>query len=338
MEDAVANYESTKRNAPVPPGWMLVEPNDPACKPTETKVVFWNSASQTWEDLAVTADGAPEAFNKLWVGGATCLAVRDPNYVAPPPPVVQAPAMGGLPFAAPAPMQMPFAAPVPPTAPAPVQVAPVIPVVAPAPVIPVVQPVPAPVIPVVVPVAQPIVPQVQPERVVLDASASLGKTYISTPLPAGFVAEPEPTFPKAENEVLSEADPNEVSAWLAAYKGVTDQINALEAVKNELRKKIVNTCFPNGLVEGAGNKCVLPDGRKLTITGVVNRTVDAALVPSVLEALQVKNGVAPVGLFKQTYKLDLRVFRGINKDDKMILSNAITEKQGSPQLKVSDAE
>lgn len=331
MEDAVANYESTKRNAPVPPGWMLVEPNDPACKPTETKVVFWNSASQTWEDLAVTADGAPEAFNKLWVGGATCLAVRDPNYVAPPPPVVQAPAMGGLPFAAPAPMQMPFAAPVPTPAPIPVQAAPLIPVVAPAPVIPVVQPAPAPVIPVVVPVAQPIVPQVPqvPAAPVMQMPA---------PLPAGLVAEPEPTFPKAENEVLSEADPNEVSAWLAAYKGVTDQIDALETVKNELRKKVVNTCFPNGLVEGAGNKCVLPDGRKLTITGVVNRTVDDALVPSVLEALQVKNGVAPVGLFKQTYKLDLRVFRGINKDDKMILSNAITEKQGSPQLKVSDAE
>lgn len=328
MEDAVANYEHTKRTTPIPAGWMLVEAEDPRCKPTEVPVNFWNPALQIWEALTIDSNGAPEAFNKLWRGGATCLVIKDPNFVPAPPPTF-APPSPSLPFAAPTPMAAPFAAPVAaPVAPAipaaPVPVA--IPVAVPAAPVPVV---PSPVLPMPVAPAIPVAAPVVPTNV------------LSFPTPA--VTQAMPQAPTEEFEIpesnapVSAADPNEVYAWWAARQGVMDQLDALEKVENELRKRIVKTCFPDGLREGA-NKCQLPNGEVLTITGVVNRKIDQALVVDAQTALQKKNGVAPTGLFKTEYKLDLRTYKALPSEDKLILANCVTETEGSPQLKLKDAK
>lgn len=335
--DALANYANTKKTAPVPPGWMIVEPND--FDPNATASKFWNPLDQCWLDLQIADHNVMGEFNKFYPAGATCIVIRDPNYVAPPPPPLgQMPAFGGgLPFAAP----LPFAA----TTPAPIpQAQPTIPV------IPQVQATP------VIPVAIPVIPQTQPVVQVQTPAPMFNPSAPMLPTPGhpGFpveqavgLAAAAPTFApisvateedgEEDSGSVSAADPNEVSAWLIARDAVKAQIDKLEEVENELRTRIVKTCFPDGLREGA-NKCALPDGRKLTITGVVNRTVDDALVQTGLEALQRHLGVAPVGLFKTKYEVSKAVLKTLNADAKALLSNVITEKKGSPQLKVSDVK
>lgn len=330
--DALANYEHTKRTAQVPAGWMIVEPQD--VDPTSAVMKYWTPVDQCWVDLVLTANGAPAEFNTLFAGGATCIIVRDPNYVAPAP--MQVPSFGGLPFQAPAPMPAAFGAPVAapvPAAPAPIApVATVQPVATSAPIIPVVVP-SVPVAPVVVQtipsipaIAQALVPEAAPVLPQVTAPA-----FVPAPLAAVEEASDDETVAE------SSADPNEVSAWLAARDGVTAQIKALQAVEAELRRKIVSTCFPDGLREGA-NKCALPDGRKLTITGVVNRTVDDALVQSALEAMQKHFGSVPAGLFRSKYEVGLTALRALPADQKALLANVITEKNGTPQLKVSETK
>lgn len=322
MSDVLANYEHTKRTAPIPAGWLLVEAEDPRCKPTEVPVKFWHSGEQCWQDLTIDANGAPAAFNTLWAGGATCLIVKDPNFVPAPPPAF-APASPSLPFAVPQAPAVPFAAPAAPIAP--------VPVAAPAPVLaPVVPSVPAPVAVLPMPVA-PAIPVPAP----VQAPAPVAQANL-VPFPVAAPAAPAaPAEASESNAPVSEADPNEVAAWLAARDGVKAQIDALEKVEAELRKKIVKTCFPEGLREGS-NKVRLPDGSILTITGVINRKIDQALIPDVQTALAAKNGVAPTGLFKTKYDLDLRTYKALPHEDKMILANCVTETEGSPQLKLSE--
>lgn len=331
MSDAIANYELTKKNTPIPAGWMLVEPH--ATDPRTVPVQFWNRNDQCWLELSLDANGAPsQEFAQLWMEGATCCIVRDPNYVAPPPPPTFS-----TPFATPfaAPMAPAFAAPVaPPTpelppVPAPVIAAPVLaPIPQAAPVIPVAIPAPvAPAVPTLPPILAlaPVVPVVAP---VAPAPTNI------LPFP---VAAPGAPVTVEEEEVAqaSAADPNEVAAWLAARDGVKAQLEKLEEVEKELRAKIVKTCFPDGLREGS-NKCSLPDGRTLTITGVVNRTMDDAMIDAALEAMKKHFGIAPAGLFRTKYEVGVKVFKGLDGEAKKLLSNVITEKNGSPQLKVSE--
>ena len=325
MSDAFANYENTKRTAPIPAGWMLTEPQN-ITDPSKEVVQFWNPLDQCWLELTINAAGQPcDEFAKLWNGGATCLVVKDPNYVAPPPPQ-----SFGAQFAT------PFAAPTMPTFTQPsVSPAPV--VAAPIPAIPV--PVAAPVIPVVVP-ATPVPPPVVMATPVVAAPANI--LPFQPPVAAQVPASPlgvqadEGEGDEGEGQV-SAADPNEVAAWLAARDGVLAQMEALKKVEGELRVRIVKTCFPDGLREGS-NKCSLPDGRKLTVTGVVNRSVDDALVPAALEALKTHMGVAPTGLFRTTYEVGTKVFKTLDQNTKNLLANVITEKQGAPQLKVTEAK
>lgn len=339
MSDALVNYENTKRTAPIPAGWMLTEPQNIA-DPINEPVQFWDPMNQCWLKLVIDANGQPcEEFGKFWNGGATCLVVKDPNYVAPPPPA----SFGGA--------TPPFAVPSMPTFSVPqATLAPIAPVVAPAPVV--AAPVVAPVVPAIpVPVApvsqaQPVVAMAAP---LMDVAGNtvVPAVPLSVPpanvIPFPTAAAPVTTAPVGiqadeedeEEAQVSAADPNEVAAWLAARDGVLAQMAALEDVEKELRAKIVKVCFPNGLREGA-NHCALPDGRKLTVTGVVNRTVDDALVPTALDALRTHFGTAPTGLFRTKYAVGAKVFKGLTPDAKNLLSNVITEKQGAPQIKVSE--
>lgn len=326
MSTELSAYAMTKKNTPIPAGWMLVEPEN--CNPAETVVQFWNPGIQGWEALTMDGGAPPASFVGPWSAGQSCLIVKDPNYVAPPP-VAAAPAFPMFGGAAVAP---PFAAPAafapPPAA------------------VPVAAPAPAPVVSIPVPVAVPMIP-VQAAPVVpvfTPAPVQAAPVVLPTEATPAFVPPTLPSVPQAftapvaeaeDRAQISAADPNEVSAWLAAREGVKAQLDALEKVESEIRKRIVKTCFPDGLREGT-NKCTLPDGRILTITGKVNRTVDTGLVPTALGALQQKNGTAPSGLFRTKYELDMRVFKALDVSDKALLANCITEKEGSLQLAVSE--
>lgn len=318
------NYNNTKNTVPVPAGWMIVDHDHPLCVEAakSNALQFWSAGDQCWLELKIDpALGAPAEFNTAWGQGTTCLIVRDPNYVAPAPvvpPSFAAPVAPGLPFAAPS----PFPAPVAPVA---------APVLAPlpvlAPIVPQATPIiPLPATPAAIPVALPVV-QVMPANVIPFPSPA----PVQPQAPAAYVPTELPV------EATSAADPNEVSAWVTAWEAVKAQIAAFEEVKDELRNKLVKTCFPNGLREGV-NKCALIDGRVLNITGVINRPVDEDHLDAAIANLTAKNGYAPAGLFKTKHVVDKKAFRDLSYEDKQILAVAVTEKDGSPQLEVKAAK
>lgn len=317
MSDALQTYEYTKRSVPVPPGWMIIEVSDPACNPSINALNFWNGIDQCFQDLILDSNNtAPDAFNKFWTEGTTFVVIRDPSFVAPPPPAFNQ--MAQLPFAAPTPTAIPQA----PAIPAPVAVVPQVPL----PVLPM------PVAPVAQVQAAPVVPQVP----VMPTNLVSFPTPMVKPSAIPALSLNQLDIPESEAP-FSAADPNEVAAWWAAREGVMAQIAALDAVKAELQKKIIKVCFPDGLREGVNN-CQMPDGSVLGITGVTNRTVDQALVVDAQTALQAKNGVAPTGLFKTKYDIDIRTFKALPHEDKLLLSKCITEKDGSPQFKMKPAK
>lgn len=335
MSDAEQNYEHTKRNVKVPHGWRIVADTN-TMDVTHNEYHWWNPLEGpmgAWLKLDTANAADMQAMGTLWNAGSTCFVERDPNPapIPPPPPaflsapapmpvavyapseVVAPPVIQDAPAIPPVPV---FAPPAPPAPPAPVAVAPVIPVVPPAPPAPPAFQAPAP--PVVVPpvVVAPVIPAVP-----------------VAPVPAPIIPQtPAPIVATEAPE--SNADENEVDAWLAALAGVKDRITALEAVKAELQKKIVVKCFPDGLREGANN-CKLPDGRKLTITGVINRTFDDALVPAACDKI-VAAGGNPEGVFVTKLAIGTAAYKALDPKFRNLLADCVTEKEGTPQFKITE--
>ena len=360
MSDAELNYEHTKKNVKVPQGWMLVD-DIQRMDPTHKSYMWWHPTEGSmgaWLAVDLTNAEQTNTMSTLWNAGSTCFIEKDPNPapVPPPPPAFLA---GG--FAPPVPPALvppseAVAAPVPPpSAPA---TAPILP----PPPTPVATPVPAspavPAAPTFVPPPPPVfhapaMPVAAPAPAVAPVITAVPQAPAPKPIPViPVVARPAtpapmpvptapntpvatvPQVPEAEAEGESSADQNEVDAWLSALDGVKDRIKALEAVKSELVQKIVKVCFPNGLHEGAQN-CKLPDGRKLTITGVVNRTFDDALVDSVCRKV-IDAGGNPEGVFVTKLAIGTAAYKALPLQYRNLLADCVTEKEGTPQLKVTE--
>lgn len=351
MSDVDTNYENTKRTVRVPPGWMIV--NDiPSMDPVNKNYMWWHPTegpNGTWIKLDVTSTDPEvkkvhEDLQALWPAGASIFIEPDPTPAPPPPPAFLAPGfMPPPPPSAVAPSEVvaapaPAAPPPPPPPPARAEVAPPVAVPAisaPATFVP--PPPPAfnlPVAPAVAPVVvQPVVAAVPqapaPIAIPVRVKPPVAVAPVAAPTPATLpVATPSGEAPE------SEADPNAVDAWLAALDGVKDRIKALEAVKAELVAKIVKQCFPDGLKEGAQN-CKLPDGRKLTITGVVNRTFDDALVNDACQKI-VAAGGNPEGVFVSKLALGTAAYKALPVNYRNLLADCVTEKDGTPQLKITE--
>lgn len=348
MSDAEMNYEHTKRNVKVPHGWRIVADTS-AMDVVNNEYHWWNPTEGSmgaWLKLDATNAADMEALNTLYHAGATCFIERDPNPapIPPPPPAflsapapvpveVHAPsevaAPPSIPVAPPAPVFAPPAPPAPVAAPVPVVpvAAPVIPVAPPAPPAPPAFVAPAPPVvipPVAVAPVVPAVPVVPVVPVIPVAPVAAPVAPVAAPIPA--VA--------TDSAPESAADENEVDAWLAALDGVKDRIKALEAVKADIQKKIVAKCFPNGLREGANN-CALPDGRKLTITGVINRTFDDAMVPDACAKI-VAAGGNPEGVFVTKLAIGTAAYKALDPKFRNLLADCVTEKDGTPQFKVTE--
>lgn len=338
MTDAEQNYEYTKKNVTVPQGYEIAEGS---INPDAETLLFWHPLERTW--LNFNECYTDFNFPALWAAGSTVIVRQNPALMqaVPPPPVIVPPPAALPPTSfLPPPVVQPQAAPVQEQQPVVVTPPAQTPgltmprlsmpsLSAAAPAAPVVQPQPT-----FAPPAQPIAPpptQMLPTpEAPVAPSLSLGTTFTAS-TPAAFTHFERPEDPDAPT---SDANMYEVSAWLAAYKGVKDEIKALEAVKDELRTRIVKTCFPKGLREGSNN-CALPNGRKLTITGVVNRTLDPAAVPAAAAKLSQVGG-DPQAVF--VYKLALAepVYKKLSAEQSLALRDAVTEKSGAPQLEVKE--
>ncbi len=78
--------------------------------------------------------------------------------------------------------------------------------------------------------------------------------------------------------IQAEAD---VAEWFRQ----SEQLRTLKETEMELRNKVVQYYFPNGLKEGT-NKTEVREGWTLNVKGVVNRKVDVAAESAVREALK----------------------------------------------------
>lgn len=73
-------------------------------------------------------------------------------------------------------------------------------------------------------------------------------------------------------------------ADLASWYQKSAALKALREEEMELRNKVTQYFFPNGLKEGV-NDCEMPEGWKLKVTGVINRKVNVESIPAITQEL-----------------------------------------------------
>lgn len=69
-------------------------------------------------------------------------------------------------------------------------------------------------------------------------------------------------------------------ANLALWYQKSATLKALRDEEMELRNKVTQYFFPDGLSEGV-NDCEMPEGWKLKVTGVINRKVNVETIPAI---------------------------------------------------------
>lgn len=99
-----------------------------------------------------------------------------------------------------------------------------------------------------------------------------------------------------------------------------------------LRKALFAAAFPNPR-EGTNN-LTLADGRIFAATHKINRSLDEAALPSVLDELAKLNSenVNADALFPVKRTLSVGEYKGLSSVAKAIVDHAITAKPGSPEV------
>lgn len=102
----------------------------------------------------------------------------------------------------------------------------------------------------------------------------------------------------------------------------------------ELRNQLFGAAFQNPK-EGT-NKLILNDGREFVGKHNINRSVDAAQVPTVVQEIAKlgKNDVVADDYFKVKYDLAVGLYKKAPPEVKLILTRAVTEKPGSPSIEI----
>lgn len=120
--------------------------------------------------------------------------------------------------------------------------------------------------------------------------------------------------------------------WYQAKKAADKAV----AVEKALRADLVALAFPNGLKEGAKNKADLPESWQLSVTGVVNRSIDEAALGAAIELVEEKTGVKLDANDLIRYKPELKVaeYKKLSEEVRKLFDNALVIKDGSPQVEV----
>lgn len=118
---------------------------------------------------------------------------------------------------------------------------------------------------------------------------------------------------------------------LLRLEELNEQIARLKAEEMELRKKMFGEMVPNP-VEGT-NTVPLANGYVIKWKFPINRTVDAATLPTVREMLTEK-GVNLDDLIRMKPELSVTAYKKASSDTVKILSLAVTEKPGTPSYEI----
>lgn len=120
---------------------------------------------------------------------------------------------------------------------------------------------------------------------------------------------------------------------LAEWQDTESELKKIKARELDLRNRLFAGAFPKP-TEGA-NTHELPDGRKLKGQYKINRRVDEAALPAVLDELR-EHGVANADvLVKYKPELAKREWNSLSDEAKVIFSKAIISNPGTPGFAVT---
>lgn len=126
-----------------------------------------------------------------------------------------------------------------------------------------------------------------------------------------------------------------VDEWLK-IKAEAARLKDQEMTMRTAIRESVRTHLGDKFKEGA-NTHKMADGRKITVTHKINRTVDDSQISVIREEYEALND-RPVefdDLLKVKYELSISNYRKLEGRAAEIFSDMVTTKDGSPEVKVS---
>jgi len=121
-------------------------------------------------------------------------------------------------------------------------------------------------------------------------------------------------------------------ALTTEWWSASQSLELLKARELELRKELFARQFPNPVEGSAENKVPLGDGWILQADHKINRTLDDAVVSALMKA----DNTRPLAekVFRYKPELNLKEFKGLSPEDRKVIADAVTEKPGTPALKI----
>jgi hypothetical protein len=116
--------------------------------------------------------------------------------------------------------------------------------------------------------------------------------------------------------------------WWAASQA----LDALKVRELAMRNELFKRQFPNPVEGSAENKVPLGEGWILQADHKINRNVDEAVVSALMKG----DNTRPLAekVFRYKPELVLKAFRDLSDEEKKIVADAVTEKPGTPALKI----
>jgi len=124
---------------------------------------------------------------------------------------------------------------------------------------------------------------------------------------------------------------NALYQTIGRWKELAAQLETIKAQEMALRKEVFEAAF-TAPIEGS-NTYELPEGWKLQATHKLNRSIDAAALPAVLEQLRKKH-VDTEKLIRYKPELAVTAYRDLPPPLMHIVDQALTIAPGAPALKL----
>lgn len=142
-----------------------------------------------------------------------------------------------------------------------------------------------------------------------------------------------PANPQLTNAEISVGGGEETDELLKSWEHAKAEAKKWKEEEMRLRKAVSATYFPD---PKEGSNKLTDNVRGVTVKAeyTMNRSVSKAKVEAVQEALTLHMGDEPLPIWFRNGKpeLNLRVYKGLNKDIKDIIDNALSSKMGSPTV------
>lgn len=113
---------------------------------------------------------------------------------------------------------------------------------------------------------------------------------------------------------------------------ITQRVEADKVRELELRKQLFGAAFPDPTEGSKHNRMNLSDGYILQGDYKINRTLDAAVVSTLMKGDNTRPVVENVIDYKPS--LLLPKWKALGTEDRALLADMVTEKPGTPTLKI----